>query len=41
LRTTASPFGALLTGAVVLVARVVVLFIAFQRYFVTTTWVRE
>jgi len=34
--STANPFGALLAGAVVLVAPVVVLFIAFQRYFVTS-----
>jgi multiple sugar transport system permease protein len=34
--STANPFGALLAGAVVLVAPVVVLFVAFQRYFVTS-----
>lgn len=34
--STANPFGALLAGAVVLAAPVVVLFIAFQRYFVTS-----
>lgn len=34
--STANPFGALLAGAVVLVAPVVVLFIAFQRDFVTS-----
>ena len=34
--STANPFGALLAGAVVLAAPVVVLFIAFQRYFVAS-----
>ncbi|HWU47691.1 MAG TPA: carbohydrate ABC transporter permease [Humibacter sp.] len=34
--STANPFGSVLAGAVVLAAPVVVLFIAFQRYFVTT-----
>lgn len=34
--STANPFGAILAGAVVLAAPVVVLFIAFQRYFIST-----
>jgi ABC-type glycerol-3-phosphate transport system permease component len=34
--STANPFGAILAGAVVLAAPVVVLFIVFQRYFVST-----
>lgn len=34
--STANPFGSILAGAVVLAAPVVVLFIAFQRYFVST-----
>jgi ABC-type glycerol-3-phosphate transport system permease component len=34
--STANPFGSVLAGAVVLAAPVVVLFIVFQRYFVTT-----
>jgi multiple sugar transport system permease protein len=34
--STDNPFGAILAGAVVLAAPVVVLFIAFQRYFVST-----
>jgi multiple sugar transport system permease protein len=34
--TTANPFGAILAGAVVLAAPVVVLFIVFQRYFIAT-----
>jgi multiple sugar transport system permease protein len=34
--TAANPFGAVLAGAVVLAAPVVVLFIAFQRYFIST-----
>lgn len=34
--TAANPFGAVLAGAVVLAAPVVVLFIVFQRYFVST-----
>ena len=34
--TAANPFGAVLAGAVVLAAPVVVLFVAFQRYFVST-----
>jgi multiple sugar transport system permease protein len=34
--STANPFGAMLAGAVVLAAPVVVLFILFQRYFVTS-----
>ena len=33
---TANPFGALLAGAVVLAVPVVVLFIVFQRYFIST-----
>jgi multiple sugar transport system permease protein len=34
--STANPFGSLLAGAVVLAAPVVVLFVAFQRYFVAS-----
>jgi ABC-type glycerol-3-phosphate transport system permease component len=34
--STANPFGAILAGAVVLAAPVVVLFIVFQRYFIAT-----
>jgi multiple sugar transport system permease protein len=34
--STANPYGAVLAGAVVLAAPVVVLFIVFQRYFVST-----
>lgn len=34
--TAANPFGAILAGAAVLAAPVVVLFIAFQRYFIST-----
>ncbi|WP_081416251.1 carbohydrate ABC transporter permease [Gryllotalpicola ginsengisoli] len=34
--TASNPFGAVLSGAVVLAAPVVVLFIAFQRYFIST-----
>jgi multiple sugar transport system permease protein len=34
--TAANPFGAILAGAVVLAAPVVVLFIVFQRYFIST-----
>jgi len=34
--TAANPFGAILAGAVVLAARAVLLFIAFQRYFVAS-----
>jgi multiple sugar transport system permease protein len=34
--STANPFGAMLAGAVVLAGPVVVLFVAFQRYFVTS-----
>ena len=34
--STANPFGALLAGAVVLAAPVVVLFLVFQRYFVAS-----
>lgn len=35
-QSTANPFGAILAGAVVLAAPVVVLFIVFQRYFIST-----
>ncbi|MFZ7086530.1 carbohydrate ABC transporter permease [Curtobacterium sp. RRHDQ10] len=35
-QSTANPFGAILAGAVVLAAPVVVLFIVFQRYFIAT-----
>jgi multiple sugar transport system permease protein len=34
--SAANPFGAILAGAVVLAAPVVVLFIVFQRYFTST-----
>ncbi len=34
--STSNPYGAILSGAVVLAAPVVVLFIAFQRYFIST-----
>ena len=34
--STSNPFGAILSGAVVLAAPVVILFIAFQRYFIST-----
>ncbi|MBW8872801.1 MAG: carbohydrate ABC transporter permease, partial [Leifsonia sp.] len=34
--STANPYGAILSGAVVLAAPVVVLFILFQRYFSST-----
>ena len=34
--STANPFGAILAGAVVLAAPVVLIFIAFQRYFIST-----
>ncbi|MWN95993.1 carbohydrate ABC transporter permease, partial [Escherichia coli] len=34
--TAANPFGATLAGAVVLAAPVVLLFIVFQRYFIST-----
>ncbi|MCX7522578.1 carbohydrate ABC transporter permease [Microbacterium sp. STN6] len=34
--STANPFGSVLAGAVVLAAPVVILFIAFQRYFIST-----
>ena len=34
--STANPYGAILSGAVVLAAPVVVLFIVFQRYFTST-----
>jgi multiple sugar transport system permease protein len=34
--SASNPFGAILAGAVVLAAPVVVLFIVFQRYFIST-----